>query len=110
MTNCVQKERLSVTKRTKIGGLSVKYIMNKGFQDQNGKKFLNISSNVSKFSKNQIFLPKIVTCLTIKCEYEGSLSDKDVSGSFGDKEFVKDRGPFPGGHWVKVGKNEGVFR
>ena len=65
---------------------------NRGFQGQNGQKFLNISSNLSQFAKNQIFLPKGVTCLTIKCENEGSLSDKDVSGSFGDKEFVKNRG------------------
>ena len=33
-----------------------------------------------------------------------SLSDKDVSGSFDDKEFVK-----IGGHWVKVGKNGGLL-
>ena len=31
------------------------------------------------------------------------LSDKDVSGSFGDKEIVKDRGSL-----VKVGKNGGL--
>ena len=44
-------------------------------------------------AKKSNFLQKIVTCLTIKCENEGSLSDnKDVSGSFGDKEFVKNRG------------------
>ena len=65
---------------------------NRGCQGQNGQKFLNISSNLSKFSKIPIFLPKIVTCLTIKYESEGSLSDRDVSGSFGDKEFVKNRG------------------
>ena len=28
---------------------------------------------------------------------------QDVSGSFGDKEFVKNKG-----HWVKVGKNGGL--
>ena len=50
------------------------------------------------------FLQKIVICLTIKCENEGSLNDKDVSGSFGDKEFVKNRGSL-----VKVGKNWGPF-
>ena len=81
-----------MTKRTKLGGLSVKCIKNRGFQSQNGQKFLNIASNLSKFSKNPNFLPKIVTCLTIECEHEGSFSDKDVSGSFGDKEFVKNRG------------------
>ena len=51
--------------------------------------------------KKSNFLPKIVTCLTIKYENEGSLSDKDVSGSFRDKEFVYN----VGGQWVKVGKN-----
>ena len=51
-------------------------------------------------------MPKIVTCLTTKCENEGSLSDKDVSGSLvtrSHEEFVKNRG-----HWVKVGKNGGL--
>ena len=33
----------------------------------------------------------------------GSLSDKDVSGSFGDKEFVKNRG-----FLAEVGKNGGL--
>ena len=79
----------------------------RGFQGQNGQK---ISQHfvifVEIFKKNHVFfLPKIVTCLTIiKCENEGSLSDKDVSLSFGDKEFVKNRG-----HWVKVGKNGGLL-
>ena len=45
-------------------------------------KFLNIASNLSKFSKNSIFCGKIVTCLNIKCENEGSLRDKDVSGQW----------------------------
>ena len=53
VTNCVKKGGLWVTKRTKIGGLSVKCIKNRGFQGQNGKKFLNISSKMSKFSKNR---------------------------------------------------------
>ena len=56
-----------MTKRTKIGGLSVKCIKNRGFQ---GQKFLNISS---KLSKNPFFA-EIVTCLTIKCENEGTLT------------------------------------
>ena len=47
--------------------------------------FRQICRNLEKSN----FLPKIVTCLTIKCENVGFLSDKDVSGSFGDKEFVK---------------------
>ena len=81
-----------MTKRTKIGGLSVKCIKNRSFQGQNGQKFLNISSNLSKLSKNPNFFPKIVTCLTTECENEGPLSDKDVSGYFGDKEFVRNRG------------------
>ena len=38
-------------KAPKIGGLSVKCIKNRGFQGQNGQKFLNISSNLLKFSK-----------------------------------------------------------
>ena len=81
------------------GSFSEIHRKNRGFQGQN---FLNILSNLSKFSKNPIFLPKIVTCLTIECENEGSLqSDKVVSGSFGDKEFVENRGSL-----VKMG----VFR
>ena len=52
-------------------------------------------------------MPKIITCLTIKCENEGSLSDGDVSGSFGDKEFVKNKESLGelknGGLSVKVG-------
>ena len=28
----------------------------------------------------------------LQVDNEGSLSDKDVSGSFGDKKFVKNRG------------------
>ena len=62
-------------KAHKIGGLSVKCI-----------KVFNVSSN-----------------LLYKCENEGSLSDKDVLGSFGDREIVK-----KGSHWVKVGKNGGL--
>ena len=50
-----KKRGLSVTKSTKIGGLSVKCIKNRGFQCQNGQKFLNISSNLSKFSKISFF-------------------------------------------------------
>ena len=53
------------------------------------------------FEKSK-FLPKIVTCLTIKYENEGSLSDKDVPGFFGDKEFVKNRGSL-GESWWKWG-------
>ena len=34
-------------------GLSVKCIKSRGFQGQNGQKFLNISSKMSKFSKNR---------------------------------------------------------
>ena len=70
--------------------------MAKNFSTQHFVKFVKI------FEKSN-FLPKIVTCLTIKCTNEGSLSDKDVSGSFGDKEFVK-----IGDHWVKVGENGGL--
>ena len=95
--NCVKKGGLSVTKCTKIG---------ESFSEMHQKIGQKISQHfvkMSKFSKNPIFLPKIVTCVTIKCENEGSLSNKDVPGSFGDKEFVK-----IGGHWVKVGKNGGL--
>ena len=56
----------------------------------------NFSTFHQIFEKS-IFLPKIVTCLTIKCENEGSLNDKVVSGSFGDKELG-----------VEVGKNGGL--
>ena len=79
VTNCVKKWGLSVTKRTKIEGLSVKCIKK--------KKAKNFSTFRQIFAKSN-FLPTIVTCLTIKCENEGSLSDKDMSGSFSDKEFV----------------------
>ena len=62
-----------MTKRTKIGGLSVKCIKNRGFQGQNGQKFLNISSNLSKFSKNR-----------------GSLGESwSKWGSFGESERKK---------------------
>ena len=93
MTNCVNKGGLSVTKHTKIGVFQGNALKKKGgFQGQNGQKFLNISSNLSKFSKNPNFLPKIVTCLTTECKNEGPLCDNDVSGYFGDKEFVKNTG------------------
>ena len=87
-----------MTKHSKIGGLSVKCIKKGGFQGQNGQIFFNICQ-----IKESNLLLKIVNRLTIKCENEGSLSDKDVSGSFGDKEFVKHRG-----HWVNVSKNGGL--
>ena len=95
-----------MTKRTKIGGLSVKCIKKYGLS---GPKWPKISQHFVKFVEileKSIFLPKIVTCLTIKCENEGSMSDKDVSGSFGDKEFVKIRGSLGESQLVKMG----VFR
>ena len=55
-----------------------------------GPKWTTISQHFVKFVEifeKSNFLPKIVTC-----ENEGSLSDKDVSGSFGNKECVKNRG------------------
>ena len=55
------------------------------------KMVINFSTFRQIFEKSN-FLPKIVTCLTIKSENEGSLSDKDVPGSFGDKAFVINRG------------------
>ena len=97
VTNCVKKGGLSVTKRTKMGSFSEMHKKkNKKKQGFSGPKWPKISQNLSTFSKTPFFfffffffVPKIVTCLTIECENEGSLSDKDVSGSFGDKEFVK---------------------
>ena len=53
------------------------------------QKWPHISQHFVKIFEKSNFLQKIFTCLTIKCENEGYLSDKDVSGSFADKEFVK---------------------
>ena len=69
------------------------------FSEMHQKIGVKMAKNFSHFVKfveifeKSIFLPKIVTCLTIKCEKIRGLSvTKDVSGSFGDKEFVKNRG------------------
>ena len=59
VTNCVKKGGLSVTNWVKKGGLSVTKRKKGGFQGKNGQKFLNISSNLSKLSKNPIFCQKL---------------------------------------------------
>ena len=102
VTNCIKKGGLSVTKRTEIGGLSGNASKNRAFRAKMAKNFSTFCQICQKFRKIQFFLPKIATYLTIKCENEGSLSDKDVSGSFGDKEFVKNRGSL-GQSWQKWG-------
>ena len=78
-----------MTKRTKIGSLSVKCIKKRACRAKNFSTFCQICQN---FRKIHFFFTKFVTCLTTECENEGYLSDKDVPGSFGDKEFVKNRG------------------
>ena len=55
------------------------------FRAKMAKNFSIFRQICRKFSKKFYYWPKIVTCLTIKCENEVSLSDKDVSGSFGEK-------------------------
>ena len=98
----IKKKSLSVTKCTKTGGLSVKCIKKIGaFRAKMAKKFSTFRQICRNFRKIQFFAEN---CLTINCENEGSLSDKDVSGSFGDKEFVKNSGLF-GESWQM-----GVFR
>ena len=69
------------------GSFSEMHEKNRGFQSKNCQKFLNFRQICQKSH-----FPLIVTCLTIQFENEWSLSDKDVSGSFGGKEFVKNRG------------------
>ena len=90
MTNYITKRGLSVTKRTKNRGSFSE--MHQKIGAFRAKMAKNFSTFRQICRKNLIFLPRIVTCLTIKCKNERSLSDKDVSGSFGDKVFVKNRG------------------
>ena len=56
-----------MTKRTKIGGLSVKCIKIGAFR---AKNFSTFRQNFRKIH----FFAEIVTCLTIKCENEGTLT------------------------------------
>ena len=80
-----------MTKSTKTGSFSEMHQK----IGASGPKWPKISQHFVKFVEifeKSNFLPKIVTCLTIKYENEESLRDNDVSGSFSDKEFVKNRG------------------
>ena len=96
-----------MTKCTKIGSLSVKCIKNRGFQGQNGqKKFQLLLRQICRnFRKIKFFRRKLSLVLPLNAKIGGSLSDKDVLGSFGDKEFIKNRGVIG---WKLV--QMGVFR
>ena len=101
VTNCIKKGGLLVTKRTKKGVFQWNSSKNRGFQ---GQKFLNITSNLSKFSKNQFFFcGKLSLIWLLNAKMRGLWVTKmcqgfSVTGSL-SKIWC---------HWVKVGKNGGL--
>ena len=64
----------------------------RAFRAKMAKNFSTFCQIGRNFRKILFFTENCHFFFTIKRENEGSVSDKDVSGSFGDNEFVKNRG------------------
>ena len=96
VTNCIKKGGFQGQSAQKQGVFQWNASKNRGFQGQNGQKFLNILSNLSKFSKLLLVWPS-------NAKMRGLWVTKMCQGLSVTRRLLKIRG-----HWVKVGKNGGL--